>query len=357
MSDVPANALFTAQTLMASGRWPDARRILVAILATTPDHPGALVAMAECALGLGEPDEALRAAAQAVAQHPLMVAPLIVRPRALSAVGRHDESRQSADAAIRLDPHGYLGHLQRASADAHARKVTTAGRASMQTVLRLAPNEPDAHVVAGNLSLARGNLAAAQRSYQTALGLDPDNKAAQYNLAIANQHTFGWATSARLLRGLIRMDPTDSRYTIMLRSLLSLMLVIAALYCAVLIMLNATPGPDRPDPDATRMLLVLGGCLLLQGAAVLWVRRIGGRSVFQFLAPGRLGTGWRTNVLYLAAAGIALVDLCLLMGALFVDIAGTLAGIAMLFSMLTAGLVIASMAGPRSPSSSPSSAG
>lgn len=342
----PEVTLRAAQALITAGHWEQASRILRAVLAESPDHPVALVSMAECALGVGDSERALTAATSAAAADPALAQALIVRSRALSSLGRHRESRQNADAAARLDPLSFPAHLQRSAADVAAGRNTPAGRASVQALLQLAPDEPDTHVVVGNHHFIDGNRRAAQRSYRTALGINPDHRTAQYNLALTHGHTFGWEASVRLLRGLIRMDPTELRYATMLRSVLSLTLVVCALFSAVVILVVALPGPGQPDPDAARLLVAFGTCMVVQVAALAWVRRLGGPGALEVLAPGRLGTGWRTTVLYLAAAALVLADLGLLAGAALVGAATTLSGIAMVLTLIATGLVIVSMSRP-----------
>ncbi|WP_406046364.1 hypothetical protein [Micromonospora sp. NBC_00898] len=58
-------------------------------------------------------------------------------------------------------------------------------RVSADTVLRLAPEEAEAHVVDAQVHLRTGDLAAARQACRRALARDPANQAALHNLALA----------------------------------------------------------------------------------------------------------------------------------------------------------------------------
>lgn len=270
------------------------------------------------------PDESTRAA--------IFTYHLRDRPLAggdVPALARASEGLSGAD--IAMAPNDIRTHLQRVNVDTTTRRLTKAGRASAQTALRLAPNSPAAHVAIGNVEFARRRVKQAKASYAEALRLDPTNRAAQYNLALISQR-FGSSTQAiKVALGLIRVDPANPNYVLLLRRSMMGALISALLGSAVAA-LFITPGPGA-GASSTQAGVVLATCLVLQAGALLWLRLKVGRPAMRVLMPTG-GLRWPMRV----GIGMALLaDLCVVLAFVSApsDDAEALGALAMILFLLS----------------------
>ena len=53
---------------------------------------------------------------------------------------------------------------------------------SYKMAIHLMPNYTEAHIDLGNVYCVKGNIKDARKEYETALGYEPDNEAARFNL-------------------------------------------------------------------------------------------------------------------------------------------------------------------------------
>lgn len=209
-------ALTRARALTDLGRHTEARTELSRHLAVTPNSMEGLCLLAMCELALGDAPAALRAADAAVAAAPYSDWALRLRALALSKLDRRADARESAEAAVRLDPndfanHHTVAHVLHDYPDGDRRKpeeLKRAREAALRAV-ELAPHEPAAHLIAGLTAGALELRAAERASYEEALRLDPNNAMAMNNLAAmdADGYRLGRATR-RIVAGL-RMDPQE----------------------------------------------------------------------------------------------------------------------------------------------------
>ncbi len=302
------NALHLAQMYLEAERWNDAMRELGTVLSAEPDNAPALAMTAFCYLRLNQPQLALQAADAAGRASPDWEQPAILRSAALLGLGRRKEAEEAAAAAVRLAPDSVDAHVQQVNVQASRRFPRRAGRESAKAALRLAPQSARVHVAVGNL-LARTKPQAARASYQEALRLDPQNRAAQLNLASLG-HLYGhWAQSVQLLLGLVRVAPDDPRYERLLRTSLAGSLIMAGLAALVAVLLVAPRGEMSPEVTTASRVMALGLAVASQALAAVWLRVVAGRQAFRFL----LGFGWRRKVMIGSLIGIAAVDLCLLL--------------------------------------------
>jgi len=336
--------LTVAYAYAGAGRWADALRALAPVVAAEPDNVDALLLAAQCHLGLGDAASALAAAAAAGSLRPESSRAAVLQSAALARQQRHRDARTAADEAVRLAPDDPSAHQQRIAVDVVSRRVTAGGRASAEMALRLAPNEPAVHVEVGNLELVDRRLHAGMEHYRTALRIDPDNRAASYNLALLGNRAGGWRESVRLLLGLIRADPDDPRYTTSLRTVLSGVLILVGLVCAVAA-LSLTPSAERSPGSTGGFAIALTVCLFAQAAALAWMKWVAGPAAFRFLtARGRRGILVRA-----AAAALLIADMCLLVGLIVTApnpaLAGALAGAAMILAFVSLFAIIGSAVG------------
>ncbi|MFI6507937.1 hypothetical protein ACIBCT_10055 [Streptosporangium sp. NPDC050855] len=104
---------------------------------------------------------------------------------AFERLGRDAEAVAAAEEAVRLAPGSWAARMRLGSA---LRRVPGRWReawAQASRAVRYAPEEPDPHVLAGDLALLRGRYRHAEDSYRAALGLAPDHVGARINLGLA----------------------------------------------------------------------------------------------------------------------------------------------------------------------------
>lgn len=132
---------------------------------------------------LGRHEEALRWADRAVSVEPHGAASWIYRATTLLELDRHDEAVTALRRAIELAPDNWLTHymLGRAMLDTSAEPGELLGVAT--TVVSLAPEQAEAHVLLGLVHDKTGDNEAAAAAYRAALAIDPGNAGARNNLA------------------------------------------------------------------------------------------------------------------------------------------------------------------------------
>ncbi|WP_158277262.1 tetratricopeptide repeat protein [Serinibacter arcticus] len=301
------DALVLARAYADGGRWQDSLREVAAVLAADPRDVDALLLASRAHLALEETEQALAAAQAAGRLDPTSPAPAMNAALALSALRRPKEAREAADRAVAIAPNLVTAHLVRIDVETSARSFSREADASGQAALRLAPNDPAVHVALGNLDLARGQAHLARMSYEQALRLDPDNRAAQYNLALAaSGRVNGMPDAVRHLRQLLRADPSEGSYELLLRRSL-FTVVTTAVALTLMATLFLLPGGGRAAPSGALVGVVLLLCLLLQGGALVWIRRTVGPAALSVLRD----RGWRRTLLVVAAVAIAAADVAL----------------------------------------------
>ena len=157
--------------------------LLAPHLAAHPDDVRGLCLAAQAHLGLDRADLALKVAGQAAALAPdddwalRLVSVASVRRRLF------EQARAAANAAIRVAPHEWRCHLQRANVDVADEEISARTFAAARKGIELAPNEPEAHFVLGRVALAVGALPTAEASFRATLRLNPDHAIARHELA------------------------------------------------------------------------------------------------------------------------------------------------------------------------------
>ncbi|MBB5135183.1 hypothetical protein HNP84_004919 [Thermocatellispora tengchongensis] len=156
-------------------------------------------------LDAGMPEAALEAAREALGRDSRLEWGYRLESLALERLGRDDEAVVAAEHAVRLAPGSWAARLRLGSA---LRRVpgrwreawTQAGKA-----VRFAPEEPDVHVLAGDLALVRGEHERAARAYRAALRGAHDHPVARVNLGLTllcwerprGHHDPAWAADPR----------------------------------------------------------------------------------------------------------------------------------------------------------------
>lgn len=193
MPEPPESSVQRAELLADLGRYDEA----AAELAAAP--AGDVVAhtlLARIRLAAGSPADALAAADRAVRADPTDLDAQIARGMALADLGRIDEAAEQAEQILRRGrDNGY--------ACTSAAAILAAGRAGQVALdaawqgVRLAPDQPRAHLVLGVVASRLGLKQIAERAYQEALALDPRLPLAQSaaGMARAEQHRYAAALS------------------------------------------------------------------------------------------------------------------------------------------------------------------
>uniref|UniRef100_UPI0008307B28 tetratricopeptide repeat protein n=1 Tax=Microtetraspora niveoalba TaxID=46175 RepID=UPI0008307B28 len=153
----------------------------------------------------GRPEAALEAARQAIERDPGGEWAHRLASLALERLGRDPEAVAAAREAVRLAPGSWAARLRLGGA---LRRMPDGWReawAEARKAVSFAPEEPDPHVLAGDLALLRGDHESAVASYRAALRRSRDHPAARVNLGLAllrwerprNHHDPAWDADPR----------------------------------------------------------------------------------------------------------------------------------------------------------------
>ncbi|GAA2859284.1 hypothetical protein GCM10010517_17810 [Streptosporangium fragile] len=153
-----------------------------------PGGPRYWCAVAAARLGDGQPEAALEAARRAVDLDPraeigadwgYRLASL-----AFERLGRDAEAVAAAEEAVRLAPGSWAARMRLGTALRRVPGRWRESRAQAARAVRYAPEEPDPHVLVGDLALLRGEYRHAEAAYRDALRRTPDHPGARINLGL-----------------------------------------------------------------------------------------------------------------------------------------------------------------------------
>ncbi|GLW07958.1 hypothetical protein Misp01_30880 [Microtetraspora sp. NBRC 13810] len=170
-----------------------------------PGSPHGWCVTAVALLDADQPEAALAAARRALALDPRLEWAHRVASLAQERLGRDGEAVSSAEHAVRLAPGSWAARLRLGTA---LRRLPGRWRESWTQAAKavwFAPEEPDAHVLAGDLALTRGDHDRAGHAYRAALRGAPDHPAARVNLGLTllrwerprAHHDPAWAVDPR----------------------------------------------------------------------------------------------------------------------------------------------------------------
>jgi len=278
-----------------------AMRLLAPYLASEPDDPYALCLAAHALIDLDQLERSLEMSRRAARLAPDEDWPIRLQASALVDLGRTDEARHLARLSVRTSPGNWQGHYLVAATDLAAKAVRADSMAAAEQARRLAPDEPAAHVVVGQVALARRRPRLATQSFEQALRLDPDDTAARHELARAQLRRFRLAAAVSGFLAVGRMDPTNRTA----RTNLTLIVARAALVLHYTSLIACRLSPSSAQGSAALVLVVLSG-------AVVWLRSRGGPALYRFLASIP-----RSDVLLTTWIGLLLLaDALLILGGL-----------------------------------------
>ncbi|MFF5247653.1 hypothetical protein ACFY3V_25490 [Streptosporangium sp. NPDC000095] len=154
-----------------------------------PADPRQWCAVAAAWLARDRPEAALEAARKALDLDPRSESGADWGYRlaslAFERLGRDAEAVAAAEEAVRLAPGSWAARMRLGAALRRVPGRWRESRAQAARAVRYAPEEPDPHVLAGDLALLRGEYAAAEAAYREALRLLPGHPGARVNLGLA----------------------------------------------------------------------------------------------------------------------------------------------------------------------------
>ncbi|MBB2748565.1 UNVERIFIED_ORG: hypothetical protein FHR35_008468 [Microbispora rosea subsp. rosea] len=252
--------------------------------------PRAWCAVAVARLSHDQPEAALEAARQAIGCDPQDEWGHRLAGAALERLGRDTEAVAAAREAVRLAPGSWAARLRLASA---LRRIPGRWReawAEARRAVRFAPDEPDPHVLCGDLALLRGDHDGAARAYGAALRRRRDHPAAWVNLGLTllrwqrprDHHDPAWEADPRDTGRARRALETWSRQV---RVILA---VATAGICAAVVLpgLGLLPGTHRQLPGMHEEARI-GGALALAAVLVVCVRQAARVGAWAYV-PGML---------------------------------------------------------------------
>lgn len=252
------------EALVELGRHAQARELVTAALAESPDDRDLHGLHARALLGLGDPDAALRAGNRVVALAPDDEWGHRLCSVALDHLGQLQEAARAAAEAVRLAPHAWQTHQRYAAASLRLPGGQLEAHAAAMRAVELAPNEPEAHFTVGLVAQHRSDHDIARAAYQRTLALDPTHAQALNNLTVL-EGSLRLGRAARGFAGALRHDAQDDTARQNLKGLLVsflFRLYLFGLACFVtgLLVVRATDGPGPAS-------LVVLACYLLGATA------------------------------------------------------------------------------------------
>ncbi|WP_030443674.1 tetratricopeptide repeat protein [Actinoplanes subtropicus] len=174
------------------GRYDEAAGEIAAGLSVAPDEPNLLATLARIHLAAEQPAEALVAADRAVAAAPQTLTTLVVRAMALTDSRRYADAARVASDILRGWPADAYAQRTGAALLSESRNGQAALNAAWNAV-RVAPAEPEAHLVLAVVAARLQLFDLAQRAYAEALDLDPAIGTAQSDVGIVRFERRRWA--------------------------------------------------------------------------------------------------------------------------------------------------------------------
>ncbi|GAA4190920.1 hypothetical protein GCM10022252_29970 [Streptosporangium oxazolinicum] len=190
-----------------------------------PADPRQWCAVAAAWLGRDRPEAALEAARRALDLDPRSESGADWGYRlaslAFERLGRDAEAVAAAEEAVRLAPGSWAARMRLGAALRRVPGRWRESRAQAARAVRYAPEEPDPHVLAGDLALLRGEYGLAEAAYREALRHLPGHPGARINLGLAQlrwerprvHHDPAWPVDPRETSRARRALETWSRQT------------------------------------------------------------------------------------------------------------------------------------------------
>lgn len=190
------------------GRYDEAAGEIAEGLTMAPDEPSLLATLARIHLAAEQPAEALVAAERADAAAPATLTTLVVRAMALTDSRRYGEAARVAGDILKRWPADAYAQRTGAALLSESRNGQEALNAAW-TAVRVAPAEPESHLVLAVVSARLRLFDLAQRAYAEALDLDPAIGDAQHDVGIVRFERRRWALALEELADDASLPPPE----------------------------------------------------------------------------------------------------------------------------------------------------
>lgn len=195
-----------AELLANLGRYEDALEELEQAREQDADRAAAQTLLARVRLASGDVANALSAADEAVKAAPTDVAANVARGMVLAELGRIDEAADQAERILRYGRGDGYACTSAAAILGQVRAGQVALDAAWEGV-RLAPDQPRAHLVLGVVAARLGMDDIAVRAYHEALQLDPELETAETAVGLSRQEQHRYVQAlARVVTGRRRAE-------------------------------------------------------------------------------------------------------------------------------------------------------
>jgi tetratricopeptide (TPR) repeat protein len=198
-----------ASALLEIGRPEQAIELLQRALASDPDNPHLLDELAVAQSDV-DPKAGYDTARSLLALQPDGYRGPYLAAYCCDQLGRRKDAVAYARKAVSAAPHQAATHALLATIVSRRSSGRKEGERAAKAALELAPHDSASHVAAGNVDLHHGRLRQAARHYQDALALDPNDRLAQLNLAVAQEGRGRLAHAFDDVDSLLHFDPQDA---------------------------------------------------------------------------------------------------------------------------------------------------
>jgi tetratricopeptide (TPR) repeat protein len=203
------DAISRAAALVEVGRPEQAAALLREALATSPHDPRLLDQLATAELQF-DTSAALDTARRLIAVEPDGFRGHYLAASASYELGKVKKSIEHAELAVEAAPWSPSTHALYAEAVSRRSRGRRRASRAADRAIELAPQSPIGYVAAGNVDLHHGLAYSAAKWYEKALELDPHNRTAQLNLALAREAHGSLAPAFKNAQGLLALDPRDA---------------------------------------------------------------------------------------------------------------------------------------------------
>jgi len=203
-----ARVLAHVSALLDAHAYDQASRVVGEHLTQNPGDVDALCLAARTEIGRDNATHAYALAAQAATLDPGNEWPARLISVSLIMQGQFAAAAQAAAEAVRLEPGVWQTHYQLASARYRLPRGARSALATLQEALRLAPDQPSVHRLAGTIQASLRRTRAARASFGQALRLDPNDAVAQHELARLSLRRGNLIGAATGFSQAVAMDPS-----------------------------------------------------------------------------------------------------------------------------------------------------
>lgn len=202
---VPVQVSYT-RVLIGRGKWDQAADVLKGLSKNNGSNPQVTRLNAEMLVHNGKSHDAFTLLQKAAANAPDDVRLQLLLGETALSVGNQSVAETSFQQASRLDPQNLEGARGLARI-ASARKDMTLLSQIAEKMIATHPNAPDGYLWRGSVEGAQQQYAQAEADFQAALKRDPNNAAAQVDLAELDFHDKKTAEARTLLEQALSRDP------------------------------------------------------------------------------------------------------------------------------------------------------